>query len=216
MTGPEGELFLRQQIIDTAQELAARGLSPGLSGNVSARTEGGLLITPSAMAYDGLLPEDITFVAEDGEVPAGQRKPSNETPFHRAIYGAFSEAGAVVHCHSPKATALSTLRKPIPAFHYMVAVAGGADIRVADYFTPATDALARATVAALEGRKACLLANHGQVAFGPSLEDALGLASEVENLAAMYLDALAAGEPQLLSAGEMAEVLALFTAYRPG
>ncbi len=212
----EGEFFLRQQIIDTGQALAVRGLSPGLSGNVSARLDGGMLITPSAMAYDGLLPEDIVFVAQDGDVPAGQRKPSNETPFHRAIFAAFPEAGAVVHCHSPKATALASLRKPIPAFHYMVAVAGGDDIPVAGYFTPATEALAAATVEALEGRKACLLANHGQVVFGRSLEDALALASEVENLAAMYLDALAAGEPQTLSAAEMAEVLALFKDYRPG
>lgn len=208
------DLFLRQQIIDTAQALAEHGLSPGLSGNVSARVSDGLLITPSAMAYDGLLPEDIVFVYVDGAVPDGQRKPSTETPFHRAIFSAFPEAAAVVHCHSPKATALACLRQPIPAFHYLVALAGGEDIRVADYHTPATDALAEAIVAALQGRRACLLANHGQVAFGASLEDAFALALEVENLAAMFLDASAAGEPQLLTSAEMADVLALFETYR--
>ena len=215
MTAPDTDLFLRQQIIDAAQALAERGLSPGLSGNLSARVDGGMLITPSAMAYDELLPDDIVFVAHDGAVRPGQRKPSNETPFHLAIFSAFPEAQAILHCHSPKATALACLRKPIPAFHYMVAVAGGEDIRVADYFTPATQQLAEATVKALKGRKACLLANHGQVAFGASLEDALALASEVENLASMYLDALAAGEPQLLTDAEMAEVHELFKSYRP-
>ena len=209
------DLFLRQQIIDTAQELAARGLSPGLSGNISARVDEGLLITPSAMDYSDLLPDDIVLVPHDGDVPPGQRKPSNETPFHRAIFAAFPDAHAVLHCHSPKATALACLRKPIPAFHYMVAVAGGDDIRVADYFTPASHQLAEASVKALSGRKACLLANHGQVAFGASLAEGLALACEVETLAAMYLDALAAGEPQLLSAAEMAEVRELFKSYRP-
>ncbi|NNF80357.1 MAG: class II aldolase [Rhizobiales bacterium] len=214
MTDPESELFLRQQIIDTAQALAERGLSPGLSGNLSARVDGGMLITPSAMAYDELLPDDIVFVAHNGGVRPGQRKPSNETPFHLAIFAAFPDAHAVLHCHSPRATALACLRKPIPAFHYMVSVAGGEDIRVADYFTPATRQLAEATVKALEDRKACLLANHGQVAFGKSLEDALALACEVENLASMYLDGLAAGEPQILSATEMADVQELFKTYR--
>ncbi|MCP5081496.1 MAG: class II aldolase [Alphaproteobacteria bacterium] len=215
MTDPESDLFLHQQIIDTAQALAERGLSPGLSGNLSARVAGGMLITPSAMAYDELLPDDIVFVAQDGSVRPGQRKPSNETPFHRAVFAAYPDAHAVLHCHSPKATALACLRKPIPAFHYMVSVAGGDDIRVADYFTPATQQLAEATVKALEGRKACLLANHGQVAFGNSLEEALALACEVENLASMYLDALSAGEPQILSAAEMADVRELFKTYRP-
>ena len=210
----DADLFLRQQIIDTAQALAENGLSPGLSGNVSARVSGGLLITPSAMAYDGLLPEDIVLVKTDGTVPDGQRKPSTETPFHRAILSAFPEAGAVLHCHSPKATALACLRQPIPAFHYLVALAGGEDIRVADYHTPATQELAEATVSALQGRKACLLANHGQVAFGATLEDAFALALEVENLAAMFLDASAAGKPQLLTSAEMADVLALFQTYR--
>ncbi len=214
MTAPDTDPFLRQQIIDTALELAERGLSPGLSGNVSVRVDGGMLITPSAMAYDDVLPDDIVFVRDAGEVPGDQRKPSTETPFHLAILAAFPDAGAVIHCHSPKATALACLRKPIPAFHYMVAMAGGDDIRVADFFTPATDALARATVQALEGRRACLLANHGQVAFGPSLEAALALAAEVENLASMYLAALAAGEPQILSKTEMAGVHALFKTYR--
>ena len=210
----DADLFLRQQIIDTAQALAENGLSPGLSGNVSARVSDGLLITPSAMAYDGLLPEDIVLVKTDGTVPDGQRKPSTETPFHRAILSAFPEAGAVLHCHSPKATALACLRQPIPAFHYLVALAGGEDIRVADYHTPATQELAEATVSALQGRKACLLANHGQVAFGATLEDAFALALEVENLAAMFLDASAAGKPQLLTSAEMADVLALFQTYR--
>ena len=212
---PETELLLRQEIIDSAQALAAQGLSPGLSGNLSARTENGLLITPSAMAYEDLLPEDIVHVEGSGQVPEGQRKPSSELPFHGAIYQAFEEAEAVIHCHSPKASALSCLRKPIPAFHYMVAISGGPDIRVADYFTPATDKLAEAVLEALKGRNACLMANHGQVVFAGSLREALALAIEIENLSAMYLDALAAGDPVLLSAAEMQDVLVHFKSYRP-
>jgi len=211
---PETEAFLRQQIIDTAQTLGHRDLSPGLSGNVSARFEEGMLITPSAMDYDDLLPDDIVYVPARGEITPSQRKPSTESPFHQAIYQQFDEAQAVVHCHSPKATALACARQPIPAFHYLVAVAGGHNIPVADCQTPATEALASATISALQDRKACLLANHGQVAWGVSLSDALELAAEVENLAAMFIDVLSIGSPQILTDREMDDVLKHFTSYR--
>ena len=122
----------------------------------------------------------------------------------------------MVHCHSPKATAVACLRKAIPAFHYMVAVAGGKCIPLAEYHTPGTIELAEEIARTLKGYRACLLSNHGQIAYGSSLEDALGLTEEVETLAAMYLDALAAGEPHILSDAEMDEILEMFAGYRPG
>ena len=206
---------LRQQIIDAACALTAKSLSPGLSGNVSARWEDGLLITPSATPYKALKPYDLVAVRLDGKVAEGQRKPSNETPFHRALYEAFPDTGAIIHTHSLKASALSCLAKPVPAFHYMVAAAGGKLIPCAAYKTPGSDALAQELVTTLKGYKACLMANHGQTALGPSLSAAVSLTEEIENLSPMYIDALSAGEPQLLSDAEMEEVLALFADYRP-
>ncbi|MEM7427248.1 MAG: class II aldolase/adducin family protein [Pseudomonadota bacterium] len=206
----------RREIIRTACALSEKGLSPGMSGNVSARCDGGFLITPSATPYDQLSGDDIVMIGGDGQAAAGQRKPSSETPFHHAIYETFAEAAAVVHCHSPKATALACLRKPIPAFHYMVAVAGGRKIPLAGYHTPGTEALALDLVNTLEGHRACLMANHGLIAHGPSLRDALSLTEEIETLASMYLDALAAGEPHILNDQEMEEILQMFKGYRPG
>jgi L-fuculose-phosphate aldolase len=205
---------LRQEVVATAQAMSRRGLSPQKSGNVSARSGDGLLITPSAMPYEAMQAADIVAVAMDGSVAPGQPRPSTETPFHRAIYAARPDAKATVHCHSPKATALACARLAIPAFHYMVAVAGGADISCAAYATFGGDALAENTVKALAGRRACLLANHGQVAIGDTLEAALALAGEVESLAGMYLDLLASGQPvHILDEDEMARVRKAFEGY---
>jgi len=210
---PEADA-LRQEVVATAQAMSRRGLSPQRSGNVSARLGDGLLITPSAMPYEAMRPADIVAVRLDGSVAAGQRRPSTETPFHRAIYAARPDAQAIVHCHSPRATALACARLAIPAFHYMVAVAGGVDIRCAAYATFGTDGLAANSVAALAGRRACLLANHGQVALGASLAAALEIAAEVENLAGMYLHLLASGQkPLILDEEEMARVLSAFEDY---
>lgn len=208
-----GNAWLAQQVADTARDMSARGLSPQKSGNVSVRTDSGMLITPSGMAYDDILPGDIAHVSMSGGRLAGDRKPSTETPLHLAIYRARADAAAIVHCHSMAATALACAGRPIPAFHYMVAVAGGAAIECAEYATFGSDALAGNVVSALDGRRACLMAHHGQVAIGDSLEGALDLASEVETLARQYIDVLSLGEVKLLDEAEMQRVLEKFRTY---
>lgn len=204
---------LRQDVIDTACAMQASGLSPQRSGNVSVRSGDGFLITPTGMSYDALAPEDVAYVAMDGSQPEGQRKPSSEWQMHQALFAARPEARAVVHAHSPFAVALACLREDIPPFHYMIAVAGGKDIRCADYATFGTEELARNAVAAMTGRKACLLANHGQLAFGDSLTSALELAHEVEDLCAQYWRARQVGNPVLLDDAEMDRVIAKFAGY---
>lgn len=212
MSDPD-EAWLRQQIIDTARIMSDEGLSPGTSGNVSARWNDGMLITPTGMAYGDLIPEDIVFMDQKGEATEGARKPSSEWRFHFSAYGARGDAHAIVHTHSRYATALACCRKPIPAFHYMVAAAGGNDIPVAGYATFGTDGLADSVASALEGRRACLMANHGVIACGADLDAALGLAREVESLAAQYVAALEVGEPHILDDAEMARVLERFRSY---
>lgn len=204
---------LRQEVIDTACRMEASGLSPQRSGNVSVRSGDGFLITPTGMAYDALMPEDVAYVAMDGSQPNGQRRPSSEWHMHQALFAARPEAKAVVHAHSPFAVALACLREDIPPFHYMIAVAGGKDIRCADYGTFGTEDLARNAVTAIEGRKACLLANHGQLAFGECLASAVELAHEVEDLCAQYWRARQVGDPVLLDDAEMDRVIAKFAGY---
>jgi L-fuculose-phosphate aldolase len=204
---------LRAAIVAAARGMNARGLNQGTAGNVSARVEDGLLITPSAVPYDELAAEDIVRLAPDGRVVEGVRRPSTEWRLHADVLAARPDVGAVVHAHPPFTTALACLRRGIPAFHYMVAAAGGDSIRCADYAMFGTAELARNAVAALEDRRACLLANHGVVALGASPAAALALATEVEALAAQYCRALQAGEPVLLSRAEMAEVLTRFRTY---
>jgi len=209
---------VRQAIINTALDTGELGLNLGASGNVSARTDGGFLITPTGLAYETLTPSDIVFVTDKGETPqaiddATQRRPSSEWRFHLDIYGARADVDAVIHTHSMFATSLACLGRDIPDFHYMVAVAGGMDIRCAPYATFGTEALSNHAVAALEGRRACLLANHGQIATGDDLKSALGLAQQVEALAGQYLHCLQAGEPNLLGPEEMARVLEKFKTY---
>lgn len=203
---------LRADIISCAQRMNALRINRGTSGNVSARSAGGFLITPSGLPYDAMVPEDIVAVAPGGEA-RGVRKPSSEWRFHRDIYAARSEVAAIVHAHSTFATTLSCLGRAIPAFHYMVGVAGGNDIRCAGYATFGTQALSDNALAAIEGRRACLLANHGMIAVGASLPAALALAVEVEALAEQYWAALQIGEPKLLPADEMAIVLRKLSGY---
>lgn len=207
------EAGLRREIVNIARQMSAEGLSPVRSGNVSARFGDGMLITPTGMSYAGMTANDVVFVHADGEPQKGGRAPSSEWHFHLAIYSARPEARAVVHCHSMSATALACARKSIPAFHYIVAVAGGRDIPLAPYATFGTPELAAAVVETLKDRRACLLANHGQIAFGDTLEAALDLAREVEALAAQYIAVLQLGSPHILDEEEMDRVLAKFETY---
>jgi L-fuculose-phosphate aldolase len=204
----------RRAVIETALAMSRSGLSPGRSGNVSCRWKSGMLITPTGMAYEEISPGDIVFVDSKGEVPAKKsRKPSSEWRFHLAAYRARSDMHAVVHTHSLNATVLACAGKPIPAFHYMVAVAGGDDIPLVPYDTFGTQELARHVAKGLFHRNACLLANHGQIAIGGTLKSALELAREVEVLAEQYCKVLTLGEPILLKADEMARVLKRFKNY---
>mgnify|MGYP000106068993 CR=1 FL=1 len=170
------------------------------------------------MACADFKPEQLVFVSDSAEVPHSQLRPSSEWHMHLAIYKAFADAGAIVHCHSRYATTLASMRKAIPPYHYMVAVAGGDDIPCADYATFGTTVLADNILAALEQRKACLMANHGQIAYAGTIEKALGLALQVEDLAAGYYQTLTLGGPVLLSQADMAEVLEKFQSYgaQPG
>lgn len=214
MTGAMSEDALRREIVAVAQALDLAGFCPSKSGNVSARHGAGLLITPSGLPYARMTPEDLIHLSLDGVVLAGRGKPSSEWPFHTEIYKARPDAQAIVHTHSPRATALACARRGVPAFHYMIALCGGPDIRCADYATFGTPELAENAVRGLEGRKAVLLANHGVIALGGSLAGAHQIAAEVENLAGQYLDILAAGlEPAILDAEEMARVSAKFAGY---
>jgi len=203
---------LRTAIIATALEMNAAGINRGKSGNVSARIDGGFLITPSGLPYADTTPDDIVAMDETGTA-SGTRKPSSEWRFHRDIYRTRAEAAAIVHAHSPFATSLACLGRGIPAFHYMIAMAGGNDIRCSPYATFGTQELSDAALSALDGRKACLLAHHGMIAIGESLDKALALAVEVETLAEMYWRALQIREPELLSDAEMQTVLAKFAHY---
>ena len=194
---------LRQAIIASCREMNALGIN---------QVEGGFLITPSGVPYDEMAPGQMVEMDLNGGHRDGQ-KPSSEWRMHGDIYRGRPEAGAVVHTHATFCTALACLHREIPAFHYMVAVAGGASIRCADYATFGTQALSDNMLRALEGRRACLLANHGMICFGPDLKKALALAVEVETLARQYWHAGQAGEPVLLLDEEMNTVLELFKGY---
>ena len=215
------EAALRSAVVATAIAMNAAGINRGKSGNVSARWRGGgfdgFLITPSGLPYERTTPDDIVAMTLDGQA-LGTRLPSSEWRFHRDIYRSRAEFGAIVHTHGPFSTALACLGRGIPAFHYMVAVAGGPDIRCAPYATFGTQALSDQAVAALADRRACLLAHHGMIAAHRDLEDALALAVQVETLAEMYWRALQVGTPAVLPDAEMAVVLAKFATYgqQPG
>lgn len=203
---------LRREVIATALKMNALGINQGKSGNVSTRVADGFLITPTGIAYDKTKPEDIVEVRMDGGF-SGSVLPSSEWRFHRDIYAARDDVHAIVHTHSTFATTIAVHGKDIPAFHYMIAVAGGDNIRCAPYATFGTQELSDAAVAALQDRKACLLAQHGMIACESSLEKALALAVEVESLARMYWQALQIGTPPLLDAAEMQTVIEKFKTY---
>lgn len=203
---------LRAELIATARRMNALGINQGKSGNLSHRIPEGFLVTPTGMDYDALKPADIVAMSFDGS-HQGSRLPSSEWRFHRDIMAARPEVNAVLHAHSVFATTLACLGREIPAFHYMVAVAGGDTVRCAPYATFGTEELSRHAVAALEDRKACLLANHGMIAVGASLQDVLRLAVEVETLAAIYWRALQIGKPNLLDRAEMTRVIEKFKTY---
>ena len=203
---------LRARLIETALKMNELGLNQGRSGNLSVRAARGLLVTPSGIAYEEMRPSDIVEIKLDGSI-IGPRQPSSEWRFHLDIFAARADVGAVVHAHPMFATTLACLRRGIPAFHYMIAVAGGDSIRCAPYATFGTKKLSRYALAALEGRNACLLANHGMIAMGETLAEALELGLEVETLAAQYWRALQIGKPKLLPKAEMARVLKKFASY---
>lgn len=203
---------LRRAIIDTCLKMNALGINQGTSGNVSARTPEGFLITPSGIPYEKTSPKQIVAMDLEGGYQ-GDWLPSSEWRMHLDIYRHRPEAQAVVHTHSVYATALSALRREVPAFHYMIGVTGGPTLRCASYATFGTEALSTAMLKALEERCACLLANHGVICFGPNLDKALWLAGEIETLCKQYFVARQAGEPAILSGAEMKRVLGRFKTY---
>jgi len=204
---------VRAEIVEVAQGLDAMGLMPNKSGNVSCRVAGGFCITPAAVPYRELTVDSIAQVSYGVEPTGDGARPSSEWRMHGAIYGARPDATAIVHTHSPQATALACAGRGIPPFHYMIALAGG-DVRCMPYATCGTAELAATAVQGLEGRRAALLANHGVIAVGPSLRVAHAVALEVENLAGAYLRMLAAGlTPQLLATAELQKVIEKFAGY---
>ena len=213
-SGATNELSIRKAIISTALDMSRSGLSPGRSGNVSARCGDGMLITPSGMAYDLIKPADIVFVTDDGTTASKSRKPSSEWRFHLSAYHARPDRSAIVHTHSLHATVIACTGKSVPAFHYMVAIAGGKDIPCIPYATFGTEELAGLVANGLHDRDACLMANHGQIAIADTLPGALELAHEVEVIAGMYAKLLAiTPKPPILPDTEMADVLQRFKGY---
>ncbi len=203
---------MRAQLLAIAQQLSELGLNKGTSGNVSVRHEDGFLITPSGMDVTEMQRSSMVMMSMDG-TPKSDGKPSSEWRFHRDIYQAKPHVGAVVHTHSMFATTLACLQKDIPPFHYMIAIAGGDSIPCAPYALFGTQALSDAAITALKDRKACLLANHGMIAIGKDLKQALAITQEVETLCEQYWRALQIGEPYLLSKQEMTEVFEQFKGY---
>jgi len=205
----------REDLISAAQKMQALGLNRGTSGNLSLRTPAGILITPSAIPYEQLTPEMIPLMQPDGSFE-GAYRPSSEWRFHLDIFAARPEVGGIVHNHAPYATGLAMARREIPACHYMIARFGGAPIRLAPYALFGTAELSTHVVAALEGRTACLLANHGCITLGATIEAALAAAVELETLAQQYVLSLAAGGPVLLTDEQIGEAITQFaTAYGP-
>lgn len=208
----EQEAHLRAEVIKTARSLTDLGLNKGTAGNVSVRCEGGFLVTPSGMPAAALAPQDIVWIGFDGRVE-GSRAPSSEWRFHHDLLVSRPDLGAVIHTHAPFCTTLAVMGRGIPAFHYMIAVAGGVDIRCAPYATFGTPELSLAAVEAMRDRKACLLGQHGMIAAGETLAKALKLTVEVEELAQVYWQALQIGEPPVLPEAEMQRVLEKFKTY---
>ena len=212
----------RNKIIEYSLKLNSTNLSPLRSGNISLRSEEngveGYLITPSGKKYETLKSEDIVFMSlnEKEKDNTSVNKPSSEWRFHRDIYLNKRDAHAIVHAHSPHATAVSSHGKSIPPFHYMIALAGGEDIKCAEYATFGTEELSKNVISALQDRSACLMSNHGQVAFGKDLDQAFELAQEIENICHQYTIAIKLGEPKILSLKEMKKVLEKAKDYKKG
>jgi L-fuculose-phosphate aldolase len=210
------DTMLREQAVAAMRRMDAAGLNRGSTGNLSMRCarqgQGGMLITPTGMGADDLRPQDMVWMGLDGATH-GEWQPSSEWHFHQAIYAARPDLHAVVHSHAVHATALACLDRPLPAFHYMVAVAGGDSVPLVPYHLFGTEALSMAVASALADRRACLLAHHGLVAAGNSLAHALKVMLEIESLCEVYLKALAVAEPRCLSAEEMAQVIEKFKHY---
>jgi len=202
----------RQAIIDACIEMNALGINQGTSGNISRRHGDGMLISPTSTPYDTLVPEDIVFMDWNGEID-GRLPPSSEWRFHLDIMKARPEVNAVVHAHPTYCTTIAIMGMKIPAIHYMVAVAGGSDIRCAPYATFGTAELSAHALEALRDRKACLLAQHGMIAVGTNLSQAMWLAVEVETLARQYHGALQIGEPPVLSDEEIENVIKRMASY---
>jgi L-fuculose-phosphate aldolase len=203
---------MRSTLLKSFQTLQKLGLNRGTSGNASVRIGENFLITPSGMDLESMSENSMVEMSMSGE-PLTAGKPSSEWRFHRDIYQVRPEVSAIVHTHSMFATSLSCLRRDIPPFHYMIALAGGDTIRCAEYALFGTQALSDAAIIALQDRRACLLANHGMIAVGKTLKQAVDIALEVETLCEQYWRALQVGEPQLLSPQEMEEVFEQFKGY---
>ena len=207
---------IKAEIIKYSKMLNSRKLSALRSGNISARYKDGFLITPSGKRYSSLKIQDIVFVSLEGKFDKKKGIPSSEWKFHQDIYKNKKEAEAIVHAHSTNATAVSTHKRGIPSFHYMVAMAGGHDIKCSKYATFGTRDLSKNILKALKGRKACLIANHGQIAFEENLSKAFELAEEVENISLQYITSLKLGKPKILSFREMKKVLSKAKNYKRG
>ena len=210
------EKKLREAIIAKACWMNSVGLNQGTSGNISARLGDRMLITPTSIPYETMKADMLAAFAIDGEYGAydGPRLPSSEWRFHLDILKARPEINAIVHTHSTFATVLAIARKPIPACHYMIAAFGGTDVRIADYATYGTKTLAENAVKALEGRTGCLLANHGMIALGRDLDEAMWRAVELETIAKQYYHALLLpGGPNILPESAIAETLNAFKNY---
>ncbi|WP_440934429.1 class II aldolase/adducin family protein [Candidatus Pelagibacter sp.] len=207
---------LRSEIIKYSKMLNSKKISALRSGNISSRYKDGFLITPSGKKYSTLKNNDIVFVSLNGYFDKKKGIPSSEWKFHQDIYRKKKEAKAIVHAHSTCATAVSTHKRGIPSFHYMVAMAGGHDIKCAKYATFGTRKLSENILKALKGRKACLISNHGQIAFEESLSKAFELAEEVENISLQYITSLKLGRPKILSINEMKKVLSKAKNYKKG
>ena len=207
---------IKAEIIKYSKMLNSRKLSALRSGNISIRYKEGFLITPSGKKYSSLKTKDIVFVSLEGKFDNKKGIPSSEWQFHQDIYKNKKEAEAIVHAHSTNATAVSTHKRGIPSFHYMVAMAGGNDIKCAKYATFGTRKLSKNILKALKGRKACLISNHGQIAFEESLSKAFELAEEVENISLQYITSLKLGKPKILSIKEMKKVLSKAKNYKRG
>ena len=204
---------LRDELVTTARRMSELGLTPGMSGNVSVRSPGGLIVTPSGMPYSEIRPDDTVELALDGTSKPGQKTPTTEWRLHRDILGARQDVQAIVHTHSLYCTTLSTLRRPIPAIHYMIVLAGSDEIPCAEYATFGSVELALNAVTALRGGNACLLANHGMIALGSTLASALRLAAEIETLASQFWHASHLGTPHVLDREELIKVRTRFAEY---